>query len=728
MKQLFVGMLIWSWSATLVWAAPTPAQAPEAPAEAPVPVEPALPPIKPRLELLVPSVQKLLAEADRSHSGPFLRHVRDTALEFVEVSARGMDRDAVQTVAEQLRGWPDASVTLVTFAPDREGRSRWAVRLDWPLPQLHERAKALIDCEAVRDIVEGVGVAPQESGGLAVVLKDADLAYLLPDGEARSLIASHRDLPVPANLFATAEAGDDVTTVNLVSARFHFTPTEPDSGATLFSSFSVLTALDYSAHVKDDGDWSEVVQVRWPPISGMTLKAFIGSVKQTFVVPDDAFGAVAFNSMAAPGVVDALAGFGPEVMFEDGQMAMIGEPAIGPVTAHGDSETCIAFLPGTGFLPAPDVVFQIRVRKPEDFVKQVRKAAERANELHRERERREPWHIETVRGRTVFWRQGGQQAGAVMMPFIMTPVIFTTRELDARGSERDFAVVALTTTSPERMVRRWLDAPRRPATDAEPGRSPSHLPTQRKTDGQAWINWKQLYDWVHPYIDVGLSVVSTSALLPRTEAVASDLTHALVTADISYTGLSLTHTGPLPFGAAVVPSMIGGSLAADPGGGSDLARERLACERLRVLYHHSELFRKDMGRWPAEVRELDGYVDFSGNPGLLKLRLSSRKQWSEWLTSLFETDEDEDENEEGDDLELDADLYVIDWRRDAWSLGFAPGTFEHLERLYVDQNGDIHRVEKKRPPQPDRAAPAEGTTSDAPLSDTDAEETKEDES
>jgi hypothetical protein len=37
---------------------------------------------------------------------------------------------------------------------------------------------------------------------------------------------------------------------------------------------------------------------------------------------------------------------------------------------------------------------------------------------------------------------------------------------------------------------------------------------------------------------------------------------------------------------------------------------------------------------------------------------------------------------------------VIDWGKEAWRLGLAPGTLEHLEKLYIDQDGKIHRVER----------------------------------
>jgi hypothetical protein len=275
----------------------------------------------------------------------------------------------------------------------------------------------------------------------------------------------------------------------------------------------------------------------------------------------------------------------------------------------------------------------------------------------------------------------------MIMPVVARPVVFLTREVDARQKEREFIVVAWTSTSPERFVRRWLDLPR--------GEEARHHPTRRKTNGQLWINWKQIYRWVHPYIDVSLRVVSGDALLPSAAEAESSLTDAMLTATARYSGLKVTHRGPLPIGAVVLPSLLATATAMDQSGGSDLARERLASQRLMVFYHHSKLFHKDLGRWPAEVAELDGYVDFAGNPGLLRLELSSRKAWGDWIEGIFESSEDttEEGEEEG---KIDDDLYVIEWGRDRWTLGIAPGTLEHLERLYIDQDGVVHRVEKKQ--------------------------------
>ena len=98
-------------------------------------------------------------------------------------------------------------------------------------------------------------------------------------------------------------------------------------------------------------------------------------------------------------------------------------------------------------------------------------------------------------------------------------------------------------------------------------------------------------------------------------------------------------------------------------------------------------------------------MDFAGHPELLELELSSRKSWGEWFDGLFESDEEkENEDEDEEESDLDDDLYVIEWGQNSWRLGLAQGTLEHLEKLYIDQDGKIHRVEKVDPSEEDQTS------------------------
>lgn len=662
--------------------------------------------IKPRLELNVPSVHRLVSETLRSRTGFFLKEIAKNLLDIATDSSEGLDLDEALAIADQIKSWPDTAINAVTFAPNAEGRMRWAVRVDWPFADLHARVKNLIASDAANKMLQSISLRPAAGGGDEIKLANASLARLIPLGETASLIASHSDLVVPSDLFRGGDSGPEPP---VLACRLNVAGTEKDSGATFLSSFNVITAVDYSGHVGAEGDWVESVQIHWPTISGMGAKMFFGKVKQTFFVPGEAFGAIVLNSTVLPGMMESMLGFGPQMMAEVGADAGVTETAPGPLANRMDGESCLALLPGTGFLPMPDVVVQTRLKRGEEFVRDLRHAVEVVNKTHREREEREPWHETIVRDRTVFWSEGSSRSRSIM-PLVMHPVLFTTKELDGKGKDRDFLVIALTSTAAEPFVRRWVDLPR--SGDRR------YLPTSGKTDGQVWINWKLLYRRVHPYIDFVASAGSGEVLLPRATKAEEYLTDATVNVDMKYAGLAFTHNGSVPLGALVVPGLVAASFAEDESGNSDLARERLAGERLRVLYHHSKLFHKDLGRWPAELAELDGYVDFSGNPDLRELRLSPKKRMGEWFAAMFDWSEREkaDETIEDEERNLAEDeLYTIDWSRDRWSLGFKAGTFEHLEKLFVDQDGIIHRLEKTErkdgaafgPPAP---APAEAST------------------
>lgn len=659
------------------------------------------PAFTPRLELHIPSLTNLLSQTQRSHTGLLVSALGQMMFEMGSASAEGVDVEEAAGILRQISDWPDAAVDAATYAPDIQGRLRWAVRLDWPLSDLQARLQRILSSEAAETIFEGVTLEPTDTGGYELALPDSPLAYLMVAGETGSYIASHPDLPVPSQSYSESVAteGDEPA---LLVARLHRTTTEKDSGATFFSKFRIVTAVDYACRVDSQGDWNETVQVHWPPVTGMGAKLLLGRVKQTFFVPNEAFGALAIRPMGVAAMLEGLAGFGPQMMMEaPGEFSMVGEMEPGPIARRGGSDACIILLPGTGFLPVPDVVVQLRIKKPQRFLDEVREATEKLNELYRRREKPQPWQEIEVKDRPVFWSDGNRMFPGAMMPWIMRPVIFTTTETDAKDRQRDFLVVAWTSTSPERFVRRWLELPR--------NKQMTYLPTTRKTNGQAWINWQQAYKWIHPYINFALSAVVRDTFLPRAEEMALEINGAMITIKVKYTGLNVTHRGPIPAGTLVLPAMLTVSTMEDRSGGSDLARERLAAQRLNVLYHHCTLFKKDQGRWPAEIAELDGYIDFSGHPELLKLHLSSRMQWSKFFDGLFKSDDDESESEEEEDelVDIDDKLYVIRWGRDSWSLGLAPGTLEHLEQLYIDQDGKIHRLEKEEPKAPSEPAARE---------------------
>jgi len=652
--------------------------------------------IKPRFELYVPSLERLASEALRSRSGALAEHVGTMVMEIGSVSSEGVDMEGAALLFRQIRGWPDTAIDVVTFAADTEGQPRWAVRFDWPLDGLRARLQPLLSLEAAEMLLEGVHLTSRPDGGYAITLPQTTLAYLLPAGDGRSLLSSHADTKFPASPFRgteeTKKNGDP-----LLVCRLNLKSTEKDSGATFWSSLSAITDVVYDARVNEEGDWVEQIRVHWPPGIGLLAKAAAGKVKQTFFVPDEAYASAVFSVVGVQGMLESTAGFGPQMVVNDsGGFTMVGETGPGPIAAHTDSQVCFTILPGTGFMPVPDIVFQVKTKRAEKMIEGIREASTQINKLRREREQAELWYEAEVKDRPVFWSDGSGMRGGMMMPFLMRPVLFVTEEVDARGRDREFLVLGLTSTSPKRFVRRWVEMPR--AKDRR------YLPAKKKTHGQLWINWQQTYRWLQPYANVALNTVSGDLFLPRVKDMVDKLTDALLTAKVRYDGLSVVHRGPIPSGLVAIPVMF--AIATRESSGTDLARERAACRTLKVLYHHAELFKQDMGRWPAELAELDGYIDFAGHPYLLKLDLSSKKERSDWLEELFESSDDEEDEEDGEEeddalVNLDDDSFVVDWGRDSWSLSVAPGTFEHLEKLSIDQNGDIHREEKEPSREPD---------------------------
>lgn len=643
--------------------------------------------IKPRLELHAASWRTLVSEIKRSHFGVFADYGLRIATEMGGASADGFDLESVSGVVRQIADWPDSSVHLLIYAPDREGRPRWAILTDWSLDELHARVKPILEGEAADTLLEGVRITSRNEDGFEIALPRTTLAYLLPYETDKSCVASHADLEFPDQLFGVAANADEdeaAPAAPLLSCRLNLTRTERESGATFLSTLRAIAGVDYTARVADDGNWDETIKLYWPQVVGIAAKAVVDKVKHTFFVPDEAFGAAVFSTPMVSSGLDAMAGLVVPGTFEPG-----------PLMGHTRQDLCVTVLPGTGFLPTPDIVLQVRATRVDSLVDDVREAIEKVNDFHRQQEQPAPWHEAEVRDRAVFWSDGGPAYGGGITPLSMRTVLFVTRETDARDRDRDFLVLAQTSTSPEQLVRRWIDFPRG-------GERLRYLPSAKRTYGQAWVNWKQLYAWVHPWINVGLSATVRSGLLPSAESMVDDLTDAWATVKVQYSGLVVSHQGPIPSGLLAIPILMGMSMQMDESGGSDLARERLACRRLRVLFHHCALFKEDLHRWPAELAELDGYIDFAGHPELLQLQLSPKKRWSEMWGEMFagrsQPDKDRDEEfEEEDDwgVDIDDSLFVMNWGEESWSLGIAPGTLEHLERLYIDQDGEIHRVEKE---------------------------------
>ena len=405
--------------------------------------------LKPRLEMHADSWRTLASEIKRSHFGVFADYGLRIATEMGGASADGFDLESAGGVIRQLADWPDTSVHLLIYAPDREGRARWAILLDWSLDDLYARVKPIIEGDAADSLLEGVRITRRAEGGFKIALPQTALAYLLPYENNKSCVTSHADLEFPKHLFGAAIKTDGKETIGaapLLLCRLNLTPTEHESGATFLSSLRAIAGVDYKAHVADDGNWDETIKIYWPKGIGTLVKLAVNKVKYTFFVPNEAFGAAVFSTPLIATGLDAMAGLVVPGTFEPG-----------PLMGHTKQDLCVTVLPGTGFLPTPDIVLQVRATRIDSLADDVREAIEKVNDFYRQQEQPAPWHEAEVRDRTVFWSDGGSAYGGGITPLSMRTVLFTTRETDAKDRDRDFLVLAQTSTSPEQLVRRWIE-------------------------------------------------------------------------------------------------------------------------------------------------------------------------------------------------------------------------------------------------------------------------------
>ncbi len=645
------------------------------------------PTLLPRLQVRAPSMHNMVREIHRSHSGVFVERFTTMIRELGADSADGLDMEEAQALFDQVKTWPDTSLALNLFAADTRGRDRWAVHLSWPAGALADRLAGVLATPAATTLLQNISIEGR-GDGFVIALRGQPLAHIR-NTAAGAILSSHPDLVI-----TPAPTGG----ADMLTCQLNLAGTEEDSGATWLSGFRAISHVVYTAHVDDTGAWQEEVAVHWPPIAGMGAKAFFERIKQKFYVPAEAYGSAVMSSLMTGGLLENTLGFGPQMMMDGGQFEMVGEIGPGPIATAIRPDLCMTVLPGTGFFPAPDVVVQARTKKPEKLIDSVREEIKSINALYREREQDAPWTETTVRDRAVFWRKDVSSLPGVMMPLSSRTVLFTTSERVGE-KERSFLVAGWTSTAPEKLVERWLSFPR--------GTAGREMPVTRKTNGQLWINWATLYRFLLPYVNAALSATVRDTLLPSADDIAEHLADATVTFKITYDGLNVAHTGPIPCGVIAIPTLTGLALEDSLFGDSDLARERVACERLEVLFHHAKLFKTDLGRWPAEVAELDGYVDFSGHPELLALRQSAKKRWASMFDDLLGSDEQDtfDDDEEPDDDLIDDSLYVITWGTDTWRLGYAQDTLDHLDELYIDHTGTIHRVPKE-------AAPADAPKAD----------------
>lgn len=635
----------------------------------PTEAEPAL---RPRLEVFVPSLRNLWAQARASHGGTWGLHLV-RLLGWADLAAsEGITESQVDALMDEVSGWPDTSLTLVTYAPDLQGRPQWGVRLDWSLEECARRLQAVLALGIASEFLEGVSLTEQP-GGYRLDAGVYELAWLRSDESGRAVLLGTPEVSVPQEVWIPgwyqrrASGSESPDPSLLICYRWNLAHTEEDSGA-LLKRMAFISHTTYQARVEEDGNWRELQQVYWNPLVALGTQMALGRIRHPYELPGDAYLNVA---IASPVVGGMLVG--------------MGFP-LDEALAHLKEEASVTVLPGEGFFPVPDTVIQLAIRDPEGLVDAIRDKIRQINRELAEDEIEPAWHEERVGKTTVFWHDGRPGRVPAFSAIAWKKVLFVRERKAAANGTRYAVVCALTSTDPLRIARRWHDRTSwasRITLPADAGKT--------RVSAQIWCNWRRLYDLVRPYLNLSLGSAVGATLLPRTSEIADTLAPSLIhvrqaAREDGVAGLVVRHRGPVPVGALALPLAIMASLEANESGDTDLSRERLACRRLRVLYYHSRLFRRDYGRWPADIAELDGYVDFESHPGLLRIPTSTATRLKQMLRRRESPPSDEH------DPWLDTSAYVIEWDEEDWRLGINPDLLDHLDALYIDAEGQIHRV------------------------------------
>ncbi len=653
----------------------------------------------PQVELYIPSVAGLIDAAKKSRTAEIYRALVGMIPPLEDEAGEGVDLEAVMALFEQLRGWPDTSLAATVYTQDRDGRARWAVRLDWPPAELRSRLEALLNQEAAGKLLEDVELGETDGGRCRIELPDYVLAVLLESGEG-SLIASSADLRVPGAIFGQQPSGGGTGTTqaaasatspkkkakkrSLLYCRFNLEA----AGAELEgSSYSMVKDIRYALSLRKSGLWSERFAVRSPelgignkvagvmamlsPEGGISL----AKVGQPFECPRESYAALALGLRLPDGMANSIAGLPPKTIGRRAGLAM-----------------AFSAVPGSGFLPWPDFFYQFKVIGKDRVVKAIRQALEKDAEKRRARDREPAWHEEEIGEGVVFWHGPLAEGASVISPVTYRTVLFFQETRSEADSSSWRLIIAQTTGWADDAVARWGEL-------MKSRKQRVTIPSSKKAHWQARISWKKIYDLAHPYLSLAAGLTEDATLPPPAEELDDALADAVINVRIEFSGFQVRHKGPIPIGAAYVPAVMYAALGAAGDPSSEASRQQVACRHLRVLYHHAKLFEKDYGRWPATVAELDGYIDFATHAHLLKLRPMERG-FVAGLVSIFTGDKQDDQEE---DDEIDDSLYVIDWSPEDWRLRLRDGEFKNYATIYIDRDGEIHRVPKTESGPPDDA-------------------------
>ena len=628
--------------------------------------------VAPQVEVYIPSVARLAVEIQRSRTAQLYRALSALVPMPVDETGEGFDPQAVLALVKKTMAWTDTSVSFFTYTQDREGRPRWIVRLDWPLDDLRRRVGEILNDEAAKKILKDIELKQQKDGSYQIESPDTVLA-ILRKTEGGSIVASTAGLEPPERAFGQKPEGKKKSKSSLVYCLLNLAGEDEEQGNSMFSQIAGVSDIRYAASVGEDGLWNERFNIRWNPFVGMALKTMFKKAGASFQCPKEAFAVAAIHLGMAEGMADGLTGL-----------------PTGTIGSRADGEFAIAVVPGGGFLPIPDLFYQFHVRGEDKIVEAIRKAMRKDAKKRKEDDRLPAWREEKVGDRVVFWQDPSvDRGGGLSLMNYRTVVFFGKKNKDADDESGSQLIVAQTSNWAEDAVGRWDELSARESLRMR-------VPTSDKVHWQAVIHWKEIYELVSPYLTLAAGMGSEVAAAPDAEELGDALADSTINIQILYAGLDARHTGPLPFGAAYVPAVAAMSLSETSGGGTEADRERIACRNLRVLHHHAKLFKKDYGRWPATVAELDGYVDFSSHPYLLSLQPKD-DGFLGGFVAIFKTGAKKKASEDADEEESDINdsLYEIDWSEHDWKLRLRADEFVNYATIYVDAEGEIHRVEKK---------------------------------
>jgi hypothetical protein len=634
---------------------------------------------KPQVEIFIPSFQRLSEQFRRSRTMPLARALSEVFPIKPDPTGEGLDVGAAFSLLERVSAWPDTSIAFTTYSIDREGSARWAVRIDWPIDDLKTRLAGMLESDAGKSILKDIKLTPAKDDGFVIELPDLVLARVKKSGKG-SLVLSTESLKPPTEIFGARPESDDKADSRkqprLIYCLLNLgNDDEEEGGASVFSAISGVMSVRYAASVGESGLWRERINLQWNPFAGALLKTIFKKTTEKFTCPNTAFVGAAFHFGSGEGLADSIA-----------------DLPHGTIGSSAGEEMAFVAAPGTGFLPIPDMFYQFSASDPKKIVKNIRKAMKKDAAKRREDDLKPLWHEGIVDGAIVFWREGGEDGGGGSYLSMRTIVFFDppykTGQDDSEEEVSKRLIVAHSSTWADDVARHWKSMQA----------SAKHLvtmPGSKQAHWEARIFWRQLYEFLAPYATIMSGTSEDASAPPSGEELALSLVDSVIGVQIGFKGVDARHEGPIPIGVVYVPAVAAMSLSATGSASSEAQRERVACQHLRVLYHHAKLFNKDYGRWPANVAELDGYVDFASHPELLNLRQKNQGVVI-GFAKMFTGKKSKAESDEQDDRDIDDTLYEIDWSPKAWKLKIRAKEFVNYETILVDQDGEIHRIEKKK--------------------------------